>query len=136
MELMKKKNALDNLIETMGDENHPETIIMADTLQKLQFGIKKIAEQQAMQGFKCYYCGRTAQDLLDENVFDPRLYDTDNESKTNCFLCREHGMYNMVDHIEDPIKKEECLKRFSINHPYADERNKKIVEAIKRRQKK
>ena len=86
----------------------------ANGMLALQNRTKSMAIAQMVDGFSCYYCGRTAQDLLDENVFIPRLYDTGDPSETNCFLCNEHGMYGDVVHIKDLKKKEECLRRFSI----------------------
>lgn len=110
-----EKNSLDDIIEMMIDSDNKDSICYGKSMLGMQNFMKQTAINQIEKNLKCYYCGRTAQDLLNENVFDPRLYDTDDELKTHCFLCKEHGMYNMVDHIKDSDKKEECLKRFSLN---------------------
>jgi len=110
-----EKNSLDDVIKLVLNSEDKESRAYGSCMLNMQNIMKQTAESQIEDNFKCYYCGRTAQDLLDENVFDPRLSDIDNESKTYCFLCQEHGMYDEVDHIKDPIKKEECLERFSLN---------------------
>jgi len=109
---MKPKNALDNIIEFFASKD--ETKAFGVIIAGFQSMCRKMAESQIESGKRCYYCNRSAKDLLDQNIFDPVLYDFGGE-RPYCFLCSEHGMYGDVEHIDDSAKKEECLERFDIN---------------------
>lgn len=115
-ETMKSKNSLDNVVDMFmsKDETKPYGIVIAG----LQDIGRKTAESQIASGKRCYYCNRSAKDLLDQNIFDPVLHAFDGE-RPYCFLCSEHGMYGDVKHIDDIEKKKECVERFALKDFYS-----------------